>query len=171
MFIYSVKGQNLKLLAALFLSITMIVLTVILIPGTGNDYVYPDGTLPAIKNLSPSDFKNISTNEDRIAFLKRFGWEVETEAREIVEVTVPNEFDPIYQQYNQLQIGEGLDLEKYKGKSVKRYTYLVSNYDYDGTVYANLLIYRDRVIGGDICSAKLDGFVHGLTKENNFLNG
>jgi hypothetical protein len=72
MFIYSVKGQNLKLLAALFLSITMIVLTVILIPGTANDYVYPDGTLPAIKNLSPSDFKNISTNEDRIAFLKRF---------------------------------------------------------------------------------------------------
>lgn len=169
MFIYSVKGQNLKLVASLVLSVAIIITAIIFIPNTANDYKYPVEVLPAVKNMSASDFKNIKTNEDRIAFLKRYEWEVEPEAREVVEVIIPQEFDPIYEKYNQLQLGEGLDLRKYKGKSVKRYTYLVTNYKYDGTVLANLLIYKERVIGGDICSARFDGFVHGLTKGNNFL--
>jgi hypothetical protein len=169
MFIYSVKGQNLKLMLSLALSALIIITVVFVFPRPTSDYIYPEDALPAVRSLSSEDFKNIETNEDRIEFLRLFGWEVEAEAKEIIQVVIPNEFDPVYEKYNQLQIGEGLDLEKYKGKSVKRYTYLVSNYEYDGTVYANLLIYKDRVIGGDICSAKLDGFVHGFTKENNFL--
>lgn len=169
MFILSIKGQNLKLAGALILSVLIVVLAVILIPVGNGDYVYPEDVLPAVKNLSAADFKNIATNEDRIEFLRRYGWEVEPEAREIVEVVIPAEFDGIYKKYNELQVGEGLNLEKYKGKSVKRYTYLVSNYEYEGSVLANLLIYNDRVIGGDICSSKLDGFVHGFTKGNDFL--
>ena len=59
-----------------------------------------------------------------------------------------NLYDDIYQKYNQLQITDGMNLEKYKGKSVKRYTYLVSNYDYNGTVYANLIIYKEITLVG-----------------------
>ncbi len=169
MLIYSVKAQNLKLLFSLIASALVIVLIVIFVPNNAGDYVYPEDVLPAVKNMRASDFKNIATNEDRILFLKNYGWEVDENAREIIEVTIPAKFDPIYEKYNQLQIGEGLDLEKYKGKTVKRYTYLVNNYEYDGTVLANLLIYKNQVIGGDICSAKLDGFVHGFTQGNNFL--
>ena len=41
----------------------------------------------------------------------------------------------------------------------------MTNYpDYEGTVYANVLVYRNRVIGGDICSADVSGFVHGFEK-------
>ncbi len=169
MFIYSVKGQNIKLFFSIFFSILAIVLVIALIPTNDHDYIYPDEFLPAVKTMSPSDFKNISTNEDRIAFLKKYGWEVDENAREVIEVTIPVNFDPVYEKYNQLQIGEGLDLEKYKGKTVKRYTYLVNNYEYDGVVLANLLIYKNRVIGGDICTASVDGFVHGFTKGNDFL--
>ena len=165
----SVKGQNLKLALSLIASVLIIALVLVLHPMGEKSYVYPDEVLPAVKHLSPSDFKKISTNEDRVRFLMRFGWEVDPEAKEVLEVTVPEKFDAVYQSYNQLQVGEGLDLEKYKGKSVKRYTYLVNNYDYEGTVYANLLIYKNTVIGGDICSARSDGFVHGLTKGNDFL--
>ena len=169
MFIYSVKGQNLRLFFSIFFSVLALFIVIALVPAGSDDYVYPDEVLPAVKNMAPADFKNIKTNEDRIAFLKKFGWEVDENARDVVEVTIPVTFDPIYEKYNQLQIGEGLDLEKYKGKTVKRYTYLVNNYDYNGTVLANLIIYKDRVIGGDICSAAMDGFVHGFTKGNNFL--
>jgi len=169
MFIYSVKAQKIKLWASLTASAVIITSVVFLTPKGERDYQYPEGSLPSVMTLSSSDFKNIETNEDRIEFLKKYGWEVESEPREIAEVDIPVNFDAVYEKYNQLQIGEGLDLEKYKGKSVKRYTYLVSNYEYEGTVLANLLIYKNRVIGGDICSAKLDGFVHGLTKGNNFL--
>ena len=169
MVIYSVKAQNIKLVLSLFLAAVAVVLVVVLAPSASDDYVYPDEVLPAVHTVKGAAFKNVKTNDDRIALLARFGWEVEAEAREVVEVTIPEEFDAVYNAYNQLQIGEGLDLAGYRGKTVKRYTYVVTNYEYDGTVYANLLIYRDQVIGGDICSAKLDGFVHGLTKENDFL--
>lgn len=169
MFIYTLKGQNIKLIISFVLSAAVIILSVMIFPTRSNDYVYPDEVLPAAGKVEEKDFKNISTNEDRIDFLKLYGWEVEPEATEVVEVIVPPEFDPVYERYNQLQISEGLDLRKYKGKSVKKYTYLVCNYDYDGTVLANLIIYKDRVIGGDICSLDTDGFVHGLTKGNDFL--
>ena len=46
-----------------------------------------------------------------------------------------------------------------------RYTYEVTNYpDAQGTVYANILIYRNKVIGGDVCSADVTGFIHGFEK-------
>ncbi|MBQ2805562.1 MAG: DUF4830 domain-containing protein, partial [Clostridia bacterium] len=102
-------------------------------------------------------------------FLNQYGWTVEEEARDINQVTIPVKFDPIYEKYNQLQINEGLNLEKYKGKTVKKYTYLVNNHDYDGIVYANLLIYKNQVIGGDISSAASGGFMHGFSKDNLFL--
>ena len=54
---------------------------------------------------------------------------------------------------------------KYKKKEVVRYTFTVTNYDgYEGKVYANVLTYRNRVIGGDICSAGVSGFIHGFQK-------
>jgi hypothetical protein len=56
-----------------------------------------------------------------------------------------------------------LDLSKYKKKTVTRYTFMVTDYKgYEGTVYANVLVYRGRVIGGDICSADVSGFIHGF---------
>lgn len=169
MFIYSVKAQKIKFWSALAISTAIISTVIFLTPTSAGDYSYPKEVIPSVMALSPSEFKNVETNDDRVEFLKKFGWEVEVEPREITEVVIPQKFDAIYEKYNMLQIGEGLDLEKYKGKSVKRYTYLVKGYDYDGTVYANLLIYKNRVIGGDLCSARVDGFVHGLTKGNDFL--
>jgi hypothetical protein len=78
-------------------------------------------------------------------------------------VTIPTEFDKIFAAYNELQKSQGLNLAKYRGKDVTRYTFSVSNYkDFEGTVYANVLVYRNRVIGGDLCSADVTGFVAGF---------
>ena len=80
-------------------------------------------------------------------------------------MTVPDEFDKVYAAYNELQKAQGLNLTKYRGKDVTRYTMTIANYPgYAGTVYANVLVYRNRVIGGDICSADVAGFVHGFEK-------
>ena len=108
-------------------------------------------------------FKNIKDNAARISFLNAFGWEVAEQPTSIEEVVIPEEFGDIYEEYNALQKTQGLNLAKYKGKTVRRYTYEVINYNgEDEIVYANLLIYKNRVIGADICSAKLEGFMHGL---------
>ena len=104
-------------------------------------------------------------NEDRIAYLKELGWEVDEEPVESMELELPEELTGSYAAYNELQKSEGLDLSRYKGKRMMRYTYSVTNYDgYTDPVYANILVYKNRVVGGDVCSADPSGFAHGLTK-------
>ena len=90
---------------------------------------------------------------------------VDAGSAETVTVTIPAEFDKVFAGYNELQKTQGLDLSKYKKKELIRYTFEVTNYEgHEGTVYANVLVYRNRVVGGDICSADLSGFVHGFEK-------
>lgn len=110
--------------------------------------------------------------EERIAFLGQFGWVVEEEPVEVEEVAIPAEFNDVYRNYNALQQEQGLDLQPYAGKTCKRWVYQVLNYPRDGErVLATLLVYDERIIGGDISSASLDGFMatflgeHGLMRD------
>jgi hypothetical protein len=105
-----------------------------------------------------------ATNEDRVACLEALGWTVSPEPLTSQEVKIPTEWTEVYSRYNDIQLSQGFDLEKYAGKTVKRYVYAVTNYpDTDGQVIATLLVYKDRIIGGDISSTAQDGFLHGLT--------
>ena len=55
----------------------------------------------------------------------------------LTEITIPEEFDKIFMGYNEIQKRQGLDLSRYKNKSVMRYTYEVTNYSgEDGKVYS-----------------------------------
>ena len=160
MFIYSLKASTLKFIAVVVISIGILITLISIIPG-GADTVYAGADAQKI------NYKNIKTNEDRINFLKQFNWEVNPEPAEAVEIIIPKEFDAIYKKYNDVQKAQSLNLEKYKNKAVKRYTYEISHYPgHSGKVYANLLIYKDKVIGGDICSAEINGFMHGFDKNN-----
>ena len=108
-------------------------------------------------------FDKVKSAEDARAFLSQFGWEVDAATAKTVEVTMPAEFDKVFVGYNELQKRQGLDLSKYRNRQVTRYTFTVTNYEgYDGEVLANVLVYRNRVIGGDICSADVTGFVVGF---------
>lgn len=104
-------------------------------------------------------------NAQRIEFLEQFGWKILLEPVEIVEILIPQKFNATYKAYNEIQQKQGLDLEKFKGKSCKRVTYKVINYPNEENVVANMLIYKDRVIGGDICSRNIDGFMQGFEKQ------
>ena len=115
-------------------------------------------------------------NEQRIDFLKQFGWEVEQEPVSIEEIVIPQQFNQVYERYNELQKTQGMDLTKYAGKTVKKVVYQITNYQRQDTiVHATLLIYHDKVIGGDISSAELDGFMYGFmgegSQETNQLSG
>jgi len=107
--------------------------------------------------------KGIKTNEDRLNFLQAYGWTVNEEPLATEELLIPAEFDESYSDYLALQSEQGFDLTKYAGKRVKRYTYEITNYPTGETgVQVNLLIYKNTVIGGEVLSAQLDGFLHGL---------
>jgi len=164
MFIYSLKASTLKFIAVVVISIGLLITLISIIPGGGE-------TVYAASSSGKSDvkinYKNIKTNDERINFLKQFGWEVNPEPVETVEIIIPGEFDAIYKKYNDVQRAQSLNLEKYRNKTVKRYTYEITEYpQYNGTVYANLLIYNEKIVGGDICSAELNGFMHGFDRNN-----
>ena len=89
--------------------------------------------------------------------------EVEEAAVEVTEVTLPEQFDEVYETYNELQKSQGLDLSKYLGETAKRWSYRVLNYPGEqGEVLCNLLICGSRIIACDICKAEMDGFMQGM---------
>lgn len=107
--------------------------------------------------------KGIKTNEDRIAYLGEYGWQVKEEPLSTQELIIPREFDETYTDYLTLQSEQGFDLEKYAGKRVKRYTYEITNYPTgEQGVQVNLLVSKHTVVGGEVLSPRLDGFLHGL---------
>ena len=154
------KASTLKFFSVMVLCVIALVTLIAFIPG----YDTPVISIP-VGSESGITFDKIKTNEDRIAFLGQFGWLVSDQPVEEAEITIPAEFDRVFTGYNELQKKQGLDLSKYKRKGMTRYTYEVSNYDgYDGRVLANVIVYRNKVVGGDICSADVNGFVHGFDR-------
>ncbi len=125
----------------------------------------------ATQLLGKSDIMAISTptvtdNAGRIAFLSSFGWQVEEEPHEILEIVIPYEFDAVYEQYNQLQLSQGYDLTRWRGMTAKRYTYRITNYpNSTDEIYANLILCKEQIIAGDVSSVSLHGFMHGLAYE------
>ena len=107
--------------------------------------------------------KGVRSNQDRIDYLSAYGWQVSEEPLATQELLIPDEMDDSYSEYLALQNSQGFDVQKYAGKRVKRYTYEVLNYPTGETgVQANLLICKNTVIGGEVLSPQLDGFLHGL---------
>lgn len=125
----------------------------------------------AIRTSATSDSKSekitsvrAENNAQRLEFLKQFGWEVAEEPTEIKTICIPKEFDDVYINYNEIQKHQGFDLEKFKGKSAKVYTYIVENYpDCKDQVYIHMLVYKSKVIGGDVSTVNIDGFMHGFS--------
>ena len=161
MFIYSLRASTIKMFAVVSVSLVALITLIAFIPVYGSE----DGYVPSSKDAQ-IEYDGVKTNDDRVAFLSQFGWTVKGEPVESTEVIIPAEFDKVFTGYNEIQRRQGLDLSKYKKKKVMRYTYEVTNYEgAEGTVYANIIVYRNRVIGGDICSADVTGFIHGFEKK------
>ena len=104
---------------------------------------------------------------EQTAFLEKFGWKVSPEPLETRTIQIPEEFGEVYSRYNQIQLEQGKDLRPFAGKKVEHYQYQVMNYpNFSETIRANLLVYEGEIIGGDISSLALDGFMHGFSKES-----
>lgn len=154
MFIYSLKAKTLKYFGVACLALVAVIILASTLPSLGAKAVNSSGEI---------NYSRIKSNEDRINFLKQFGWEVSPEAVESEQVTIPADFDKVFAGYNEIQKRQGLDLSKYRGKTMMRYTYDVKNYKgYEGKVQVNMLVYKGKVVGGDVCSADVNGFIHGF---------
>jgi uncharacterized protein YpuA (DUF1002 family) len=154
MFVTTLRANTLKLIGIAVLSFMIVAALVIFVP-----------TYESTAASESVKYEKVYSNSDRVEFISGFGWQVAQTPIEEVTVSIPSEFDTVYLGYNDIQKAQGLNLAKYKGKEVVRYTYEVTNYEgYDGTVYVNLLVYRNKIVGGDVCSADSSGFIHGFSK-------
>lgn len=95
-------------------------------------------------------------------YLNGYGWEVREDKVNVEEIIIPASFSEVYERYNAIQLKQGFDLTKYKGESVVKYTFVVLNYENFDNVEAHVLTKGGRVIGGDICSTELNGFMTGF---------
>lgn len=150
MFIKTIKVKKPNLLAAALLVVIACLLAVV--------------ALTAYRFSKKSQY-TLGNEAQRQEFLKQMGWEVSGEFDECRQVLIPEQFNEVYEGYNELQKQQGFDLSAYKGKSCDVYTYKVKNYkgheDKDD-VRCNLMICDDVLIGGDVSSTELDGFMQGL---------
>ncbi len=100
--------------------------------------------------------KCYSEDKEYFNIVKNMGYtDVEQTPSEVIDITIPEKFGRVYENYNNLLKTEGFDLEKYRGKTCKRYTYQIPSLN----ARANIFVYDDIVIGGDISGITIDGIM------------
>lgn len=161
MFIYTAKVSKKKVITGVLI-VGAIIMAIILLRPTPDAYTtlskeHEDAIMTAIT------ISNIETNEDRRIFLSEQGYECSENEISVKQVQIPKEFNQTYTEYNQMQLSQGFDLSKFQGKTVDIYTYQILNYpDATEDIFANIIIYNKKIIGGDIQSSSLDGFMSGF---------
>ena len=149
MFIYSVRASTVRFCMVIVLVLALLIVGVSI---GGADAVYASADADTI------NFSGIKTNEDRVAFIERFGIDVADAPSEEKSFTMPESFDRVVLGYNEIQKKQGLDISKYTRKKVTRYTYSVLNDGMDGAE-VNLLVYRSKIIACDVSRGGDGGFV------------
>ena len=152
MFIWTLKLDKKKAVFIIAMA-ALILIGIIMLAGIDRDQS------PGHREQTNADSEN-----ERTEYLSSMGWDVATPAVSEENVVIPKEFSDVFSKYNELQKSQGFDLSKYAGKELKLYTYKVENYDGDETVFAELYVYKGSIVGGDVHSAALDGFMQGLKR-------
>ena len=107
----------------------------------------------------------VTNNDSRVEYLQQQGWEVSSSPVESGQVRIPTEASEMFDRYNALQKSQGYDLSKLKGKTVMRYVYKVNNYpNATEPVYATVLVYKNKIVGGDITDTSPTGIMQGITQ-------
>lgn len=103
-----------------------------------------------------------ATTEERVNYINSF--DLKTDSREqSKEIIIPEQFNDVYNKYNEIQKKQNFDLTDYRGKTAVMYTYNITNYEDNDNVIANLIVYEGILIGADLCDTSADnGFLVAL---------
>ena len=164
MFVFSVTSKNIK-----YVSIVLLLVICASILTTVSRVRLKNLNAKSVETKNDVIKYKANNNKERLDFISQFGWEVNEEPEEVTEIIIPQEFDDVYNNYNEIQLSQNCDLRDYCGMRVKRFTYIIRNYpgynENDTCVRINLLVFDGMVIGGDVSSTELSGFMHTFKKE------
>lgn len=162
------RATTLKFFGVVALSVITLIVLIAIIPTFSDNTITTNSSITTPQNSTTTiNYSGIKSAQDGANFLSQFGWKVGENSVE-EKIKIPSDFDAVLTQYNDMQKKQGLDLSKYKNKSMVRYTYEILNYPdvtgqpYYDKVYANIIVYRNKVVSGDICTADINGFVTGF---------
>ena len=109
-----------------------------------------------------TDYLDGSTNKKRISYIQSLGYSVSTSSVSSKNTEIPEEFSDVYINYNKIQKDAGFDLSEYKGEEVTIYTYDLE----DSEKFLNMIVFKGKIIGGDISSHLLGGSMVPLSAKN-----
>ncbi len=165
MFVVSFSKKKIVKLMSVLLVVTLVAVVSVVT-------FYKCKKTPEIKNNTELMVNNSASDIAEIMkFISDFGWEVSQEPDDVREIVIPAEFDEVYEKYNELQLSQGYDLSAFAGEKVKKWCFTIKNYKgYENSdfIKINILVANNQVIGGDVCSVRLDGFMHGFSTDVNF---
>lgn len=104
-------------------------------------------------------------NKKNIEFISSYGWQTESEPIDTASITIPREFDAVYETYNTICQSSGFDLNGYKGARATRYSYKVLNHEESGSglIRANVFVVKNNIVAADISSLKSGGFIQPIS--------
>ena len=105
---------------------------------------------------------DLSTNEKRVQYINTLGIELQSDDFTQKQVVIPQTFNKVYDNYNNLQLKSGFNLKNYCGKQVTIFTYNI-----DSQTVVNLITFNNKLIGGDVASLKIDGEMTALKENTN----
>ncbi len=106
-----------------------------------------------------------ATKEQRAEYLTSLGWEFSTESEK--EITIPEVFNDVYNNYNSVLKKQGFNLEDHRGKTATMYTYSITNYGSSNDIIADLIVADGVLIGADLCDPSAEhGFLKALEKND-----
>ena len=113
---------------------------------------------------------NTSGNDisDVVAFIEENGWEIDYSSVCTAIKKIPESFDKVYSDYNELQQKQGFDLSGFKGKTVYQYTYSLLNlpgFENSDDIFVNILMYDGVICAADICCTSINGFITGVVRK------
>lgn len=126
----------------IFLSIASaaVIAAVILMPESEKPHKIPDNPPVAAANVS-----------QRLDYFASHGWEVEEIGAK--NVTIPEDFSSVYEEYASLQDKQGLPLREYVGRDAQLFVYEVKNYSPESRkMLAELLVCDDTAIASMVYS-------------------
>lgn len=105
---------------------------------------------------------SIETAQDIAGYFTGYGMEVDAASITADKVKIPRKWDDSFSAFNTVVAQSGLDLAKYKGKTVEKWLALIPAKSGGGSeVYGVLLVYKKKAVGAYLLE-KPSGAVTGL---------
>lgn len=154
MFVITVKSKLKTKKAKILLAAVALVLLLFIIFTCVSAFSFNP---PSKAKCGDFEYSTLAKTDEQVEEFAEQFYEVD-ELYSLQEIYVPVEFNDKYEHYNDLQKQQGLDLEPYKGEKCKLYMYSLSDFKIDGEdTFMSVIVYRDRVIGGDISNQVMGG--------------